>query len=80
MDEKYVNSSVNEQTNCFSIANLIEIILQIWIQTCRRLINTEWCLFSGLNRFKVVNIISLSMEIYLHEATTISALYVCQIH
>lgn len=47
MDEKYVNSSVNEQTDCFSIANLIEIILQIWIQTCRRLINTEWCLFSG---------------------------------
>lgn len=54
MDEKYVNSSANEQTNNFSIVNLIEIILQIWIQTYRRLIGTEWGLFSGLNRFELV--------------------------
>lgn len=53
MDEKYVNSSANEQTNSFSIVNLIEIILQIWIQTYRRLIGTEWGLFSGLNRFEL---------------------------
>jgi len=52
MDEEYVNSKANEQTNNFSIVNLIEIILQIWIQTSR-LIGTEWGLVFRINSHEI---------------------------